>query len=159
MIDEHWFASINCLTGTKITGDSAGRLRAKLGGEDEVLAHLLLRTRAFSDWPNARQAFRKAVRLVIRPQPVLRSAVLRSAVLRQAGTGTESPALRSAFAAATIARMQGDDHQEPIAQSLALPSAERAEAPSAETLRQLRLAGSGLADDPHIFIAPALRDQ
>jgi len=137
VIDEVWFASVNCLTGTKISGDAADRLRATLGGEDEVLAHLLLRTRAFSDWPNARHAFRKAVRLVIRPQPVL----------RQPSARTESAALRSAFAAETIARMRDD-----------LP-VENVNQPPAETLMPLRLAGSGQTDDPHIFIAPALREQ
>ena len=72
MIDDVWFATINGLTGTRITGDAADRLRATLGGEDEVLAHLLLRTRAFSDWPNARRTFRQAVRSAIRSKPVLR---------------------------------------------------------------------------------------
>jgi hypothetical protein len=133
VIDEHWFATISCLTGAKISGDAAERLRATLGVEDEVLAYLLLRTRAFADWPDARHAFRRSVRSVIRPQPGF----------RQLGARTESAALRSAFAAATIARMRGDVADEPVA----------------ETMTQLRLAGSGQTDEPHIFIAPTLRDQ
>lgn len=126
MIDERWFATINCLAGTKISGDAADRLRATLGAEDEVLAYLVLRMNGFADWPNARDAFRKAVRSVIRPQPFARQSV----------ASTENPALGSAFASATIARMRGD-----------VPDQS-----ATDSLMAMRLNGAANTDEPHVFI-------
>lgn len=133
MIDEQWFATIRCLTGTNISDDAAERLRSTLGVEDEVLAYLLLRTDAFADWPNARHAFRRAVRSVIRPLPVS----------GRPATTAGNLALRSETAASTIASMTSG-----------LPNE-----PRAERLGQLRLSNSGKDEDPNIFINSAQRDQ
>jgi hypothetical protein len=149
MIDEQWFATIRCLTGTKISDEAADRLRATLGVEDEVLAYLLLRTDAFADWPNARNAFRRAVRSVIRPQPIS----------RQVGGAADSPALRSEFAASTVASMTGIPAAAlPAKAPDALPRLVQTEPPG-ELLRQLRVSVAERSEDPHIFIAPALRGQ
>lgn len=129
MIDAQWFAIIRCITGTEMSDEAAGRLVDVLGVQEEVLPYLLLRTNGFAEWPLARNAFRQAVRSVVRPRLSTRPA---PAHARRAAVYAE-------FSAETVERIQGTG---------AAPHA-------VALLGKARLAGSASSTDPHVFIASA----
>lgn len=129
MIDEQWFAIVRCLSGTEMSDEAAGRLVDALGVQEEVLPYLLLRTNGFAEWPQARSAFRQAVRSVVRPRLSARPAPAHE---RRAPVYAE-------FSAATVERVQGTD---------AAPHA-------VALLHKARLASSASSMDPHVFIASA----
>jgi len=129
MIDEQWFAIVRCISGTEMSDEAAGRLVDVLGVQEEVLPYLLLRTNGFAEWPQARSAFRQAVRSVVRPRLSARPAPAHE---RRAPVYAE-------FSAATVERMQGAS-ADPHAVAL---------------LCKARLAGAASTKDPHVFIASA----